>query len=549
MMAALALAAFVMVLVGGRPPSAPAQTSDSNANAAATNGRIAFVLGKATGTCKGKSGDLATANPDGSHCNVLTTTGDAEFPALNPAGTTIGFTRLQHSASAIYVIGVNGKGERKLVSGPASEPTWSPDGSEMAFAGAQSGSLQIYLADVDTGAIVAQLTSGPGNNSQPAWSPDGTQIAFISDRGGSNRLYVMQADGADPRPLTDDGGDDSDPTWSPDSDRIAFANDQIAPPAFQIYEVNADGTGETRVTNDTMNDQSPNWSPDGRLIAFTSYSGKAADTIRLAPAPGVGVASPLPHFAGQQPVWASLSGPSTPIFGLTLNATPHGEVEVQPGGSSFAEPLNGSVSVSVTTSAPTIFLPGTDASVTLDTRLSDGTSYVITISKGAVSVSQPAGQSTQIALVNSASNPCPVSTATKQTPSWRITDSSSATGVEPGMRMGAIRDNKKSKVKSKVKAVKGYATMYFQGTDALIQDMCRYADGQQDLKVIVFSGTVTETGLSVSRTVGPSCGGGSTGDLSHVAHSVSRKTLQLLHVSAKGCFHTTGRYAAATVRG
>jgi len=188
MMAALALAAFVMVLVGGRPPSAPAQTSDSNANAAATNGRIAFVLGKATGTCKGKSGDLATANPDGSHCNVLTTTGDAEFPALNPAGTTIGFTRLQHSASAIYVIGVNGKGERKLVSGPASEPTWSPDGSEMAFAGAQSGSLQIYLADVDTGAIVAQLTSGPGNNSQPAWSPDGTQIAFISDRGGSNRL-------------------------------------------------------------------------------------------------------------------------------------------------------------------------------------------------------------------------------------------------------------------------------------------------------------------------------------------------------------------------
>jgi len=545
---ALALAALAMPLVGGRPPSAAGQASGAGPAAVATNGRITFVLGNSTGKCKGRFGDLATANPDGSQCRVLTKGGDAEFPSVNPAGDTIAFTLVHPPApSSIYVIGINGTGKRQLVSGPASEPAWSPDGSEIAFAGGQSGSSQIYVADADTGAILAQLTTGPGNNSEPAWSPDGTEIAFISDRGGSNRLYVMQADGADQQPLTEDAGVDSDPTWSPDSQHIAFANDQLAPPAFQIYQIDVDGTGELQVTHDALNDQNPTWSPDGRLIAFTSYSGTGTNTIRLVPAPDASGAGALPHFPGEQSYWAPLPAPSKPGPGLTVNATPHGQVQIQPGGSSLVEPLNGSVSVPVAVAAPTIFRPGPGANVTLETRTSGGASRDITISKGPVEVSQPAGQRTQIRLMGGASSPCPASTATSDnvSPSWRISDSSGELDDDVGAQASAKRPGK-----SRVRAVRGYATLYFQGTDVLIQDMCRFANGQQNLKVTVFSGAVVESGITVTRISGPTCGGTNALGSGDVAHrKLSTKVLQLLHVSAKGKFRTKGCYAAATVRG
>lgn len=527
---ALALAALLVLLADGRPPSAAGQVSTAVSAPAATNGRIAFVLGKSAAKCQGRFGDLATAYPDGSQCRVLTRTGDAEFPALNPKGDMIAFTRAQPRASAISLIRVDGKGERELIRGPAYEPTWSPDGNRIAFAGQQSGSSQIYIADAHTGAIQAQLTSGPGDNSSPAWSPDGTEIAFISNRDGSGRLYVMQADGAGQQPLTADGGADSDPAWSPDSQRIAFANDQAAPPTSQIYQVNRDGTGESRVTNDALNDQSPSWSPDGRLIAFTGHSGARANTIRLAPASGASPHGPLPHFSGEQPVWAPLPTPSTPVPGLAVNATPHGEVQVQPEGSSLAEPLNGPVSVPVTAGAPTIFRPARGASVTLETRLKRGRSSVITLRGGAVAVSQPGGESTQIELMGDASNSCRSSVATAAKVAdllyWRISDRGNAPP----------------------RAVHGYAKLYFQGTDASVRDMCRTAHGLQNLKVVVFKGSVLLNGVAVTPSVGPSCKGSRRGSNDLSSRRVSPGVLQLLRGS-HGRICSRGRYAAATVRG
>ena len=524
--------ALVVLLAGVGLPSAAGKTSGTSRPAAATNGRVVFVLGQSPGKCKGGFGNLATANPDGSQCRVLAT-GDTEFPALNPAGNTIAFTRVQPPASPIYIIGANGKGERKLIDGPAYEPTWSPDGSRIAFMRQQSGTSQIYVANAHTGAILAQLTTGPGDNTYPAWSPDGKQIAFISDRAGPNRLYVMQANGADQSPLTEDAGDDFDPAWSPNSRMIAFANDQLVAGTFQIYEVNRDGTAEARVTNDALNDQAPSWSPDGRLIAFTSFS-TSGNTIGLAPAPGTSLAGPFPTFPGEQPNWARLPAPSTPVPGVTVNATPHGKVEIQPGGSSLAVPLNGSVSVSVTAAAPTIFRPGPGGSVTLQTRLKGGRSSTINVSEGAVSLSQPAGRATQIVLMGTVSNPC---TASKKAAKpvglvrWRIQDRGSASP----------------------RAVKGYVTVYFQGTAALIEDVCQPSPGMQQLNVIRLSGNVTVTGIGTKpiKPNGNSCGGDAADRVSRglASRAVASKTLQLLHASAHGKFCTRGRYSAATVRG
>jgi Tol biopolymer transport system component len=39
------------------------------------------------------------------------------------------------------------------------------------------------------------------NNTAPTWSPDGSQIAFLTDRTGNWEIWVMNADGSNQRPL------------------------------------------------------------------------------------------------------------------------------------------------------------------------------------------------------------------------------------------------------------------------------------------------------------------------------------------------------------
>ncbi len=57
---------------------------------------------------------------------------------------------------------------------------------------------------------------------EPSWSPDGTKIAFTSKRDGNPEIYTMNADGSGVRRLTNNPRDDSDPDWSSDGTKIAF---------------------------------------------------------------------------------------------------------------------------------------------------------------------------------------------------------------------------------------------------------------------------------------------------------------------------------------
>jgi Tol biopolymer transport system component len=477
-----------------------------------SNGRIAFVLSSsATGRCANAAGDLATANPDGTDCQVLSRVGGVAAPAWNSTSQTIAFTRMQDGLSAIYLINADGTDERPLgaTSAQAYDPSWSPDGSRIAFTGDQTGTPQIYVADSSTGALLAQLTNGAPANSEPAWSPDGARIAFVSNRDGLDHVYVMQAGGADQRIVTSDSSNELDPTWSPDGSRLAFARGRLGQGSSQVYTVYANGTGESRVTDDPLSDRSPSWSPDGRLISFTQSNG-GTTRVRLVAAPGDHAQPPsrLSGIRGQQGSWGRLSAPSVPIPGVSVIARPKGSVQVSPNGSTLAEPLNGAASVSVAPDAPSIFSPAPGASVQLTTRLSNGKSAVITISQGKVAVSQPRGAYTRIVLVGEAAQKCPVASHATvdragRRPHWHV----------------------RSHGNGHPTLVHGTVTLGLHGTVLSVMDNCR---GPHGLRIKVISGSV-----SIGQT----------------APSHRTKVLMVLAGSLHGRFHTKGRESAATVRG
>jgi TolB protein len=77
-----------------------------------------------------------------------------------------------------------------------------------------NGLNNIVIIDVDGDGLL-QLTQNTGNNESPSWSPDGSLIAFSSTREGPSRIYVMTSFGTDQRRLLALPGEQSNPKWSP----------------------------------------------------------------------------------------------------------------------------------------------------------------------------------------------------------------------------------------------------------------------------------------------------------------------------------------------
>jgi TolB protein len=254
------------------PPSLPNQSASGTFPG--ENGKIAFRSQR-------DGFEIYVMNADGTGQTRLTDNSLRDrYPSWSPDGTKIAFARDSRSGGGfaeIYVMNADGTGQTRLttivhdpsfIHGGDMHPSWSPDGTKIAFASyrdatSTSYNPEIYVMNAD-GSGITRLTNEFEYDGYPSWSPDGTKIAFVSTRDGNAEIYVMNADdGSDVTRLTNNPDPDLEPSWSPDGEKIAFGRGEI-------YIMNADGSGQTNISNNPANDADPSWSPDGEKIAFTS---------------------------------------------------------------------------------------------------------------------------------------------------------------------------------------------------------------------------------------------------------------------------------------
>ena len=67
-----------------------------------------------------------------------------------------------------------------------------------------------------------QVTTDPADDFAPSWSPDGSTLAFTSFRIGNCDIWTIPAGGGTPTQITTDADLDGNPAWSPDGTAIAF---------------------------------------------------------------------------------------------------------------------------------------------------------------------------------------------------------------------------------------------------------------------------------------------------------------------------------------
>jgi len=196
---------------------------------------------------------------------------DNSGPTWSPDGTQIAFHSPRNGNTDIYVLDVADGNIRRLTTHESSDlfPVWSPDNRQLAFYSTRNGNYDLYSIDVDTLAL-RQLTSTSFPETTPNWSPDGTQLLFETAHGDNSDIYLLNLSDLTMEPFLNTSANELSAVWSPDGSRIVFSSDEGGGD-YELYMINADGTDMRQLTTNAVKDIYPTWSPDGSQLVYESW--------------------------------------------------------------------------------------------------------------------------------------------------------------------------------------------------------------------------------------------------------------------------------------
>jgi WD40 repeat protein/basic secretory peptidase family protein/surface antigen Omp85-like protein len=230
-------------------------------------------------------------------------------PAISPDGSRL----VYFSDAGLFSIDMyladarNGKTIRKLVSSTRdphlesmqfinSAGAWSMDGTRFVFGAVVTGQPALRIVKGSDGDLVKEVRfSSLGEIFNPTWSPDGKEIAFSSQVGGVTDLFVYEVESGQLRRLTDDPYADLEPAWSPDGSQIAFVTDRFTTSLdslsygdYQLAVIDPRGGGQIRQLPHLSHSKhiNPQWSPDGQSLYFLGDPGGITNVYRMALADG-----------------------------------------------------------------------------------------------------------------------------------------------------------------------------------------------------------------------------------------------------------------------
>jgi TolB protein len=252
--------------------------------------------------------DIWVVSSDSGRPRRLTDTYEDDCnPSWSPDGKQLAFDRNDDGRNWIYVVNSDGTGLRRLTGIYNWSAVWTADGR---ISYTNDRGIWVVNPDGTDRHLLARANVDLSAGGTPlAWSPDGGAIAFTT----GTALWVMGAHGSGRHKIFGDSKRETrTPVWSPDGSSIAWTQGDGD---LEIDAANRDGTDVRNVTDNTgVTDEAPTWSSDSRSIVFSRRCGnesrgwrsallvvdaEGGEAAKLSPPQGISAA------AGSYPTWAS----------------------------------------------------------------------------------------------------------------------------------------------------------------------------------------------------------------------------------------------------
>ncbi|MEE2658330.1 MAG: peptidase MA family metallohydrolase [Candidatus Latescibacterota bacterium] len=155
---------------------------------------------------------------------------------------------------------------------------WGPDSRRIAFIGTGYGQSDVYVRDINTGALT-QITGSPQREDHPSFSPDGRTIAFSVKNRGQFDIRGYDFETGKTRTLVASPRDDLWPEWLPEGNKLLFVSTRNG--INDLFLWHLEQQREYRLTRTVSGIMGPSLSPDGKQLVLSTYYHSRRELYRM----------------------------------------------------------------------------------------------------------------------------------------------------------------------------------------------------------------------------------------------------------------------------